>query len=157
MRFALLTLAGLGFTAGTVTRPVAAQTSEEDAVRRVVESVAAFSQAKNIVGLDSLYAHDRWVHIIEGAGVNHGWEDYRDHHLKPELAEFENFKYRYYAIEPQVRGGVAWTPFRYELAVDTPRGHVEVEGRGTAVLEKRNGRWLIVHLHTSGRRKGGDR
>jgi ketosteroid isomerase-like protein len=48
---------------------------------------------------------------------------------------------------------VAWTPFRYELSADTPQGHVELEGRGTAVLEKRAGRWVIVHLHTSGRRK----
>ena len=31
--------------------------------------------------------------------------------------------------------------------------HVEAEGRGTAVLEKRGNRWLVVQLHTSGRRK----
>ncbi|MFQ6046297.1 MAG: YybH family protein [Gemmatimonadales bacterium] len=157
MRFALLTLAGTGLAVGAPASSLRAQAPEEDAVRRVVESVAAFSQAKDFAGLDTLYAPDSWVHIIEGTGVNHGWADYRDHHLRPELAEFENFKYRYYAIEPQVRGGVAWTPFRYELSVDTQRGHVEIEGRGTAVLEKRDGRWLVVHLHTSGRRKGEDR
>jgi hypothetical protein len=100
-----------------------------------------------------LFAQDGWVHVIEGAGVNHGWADYRDHHLGPELTEFQNFRYRFFAIEPQVRGAVAWTPFRYELSADTPRGHVELEGRGTAVLEMRDARWVIVHLHTSGRRK----
>ena len=40
-----------------------------------------------------------------------------------------------------------------ELSADTPHGHVEAEGRGTAVLEKRGNRWLVVQLHTSGRRK----
>ena len=30
-------------------------------------------------------AQDSGIHIIEGAGVNHGWADYRDHHLGPEL------------------------------------------------------------------------
>lgn len=129
------------------------QTPDHEAVRRVVEAVAELSQAKDLAALDTLYAPDTWVRIIEGAGVNQGWADYRDHHLKPELAEFDNFKYRYYEIEPQVRGSVAWAPFRYELSVDTPRGHVEVEGRGTAILEKRNGRWVIVHMHTSGRRR----
>lgn len=133
--------------------PAAAQSPDAVAVRRVVEAFAEYSQAKNLAAIDTLFAPDPWVRIIEGAGANHGWADYRDHHLAPELAEFENFRYRYFAIEPQVRGAIAFTPFQYELSVDTPRGHVEVEGRGTAVLEKRDGRWVIVHLHTSGRRK----
>ncbi len=145
---------GLVVLAAPVLASVAsAQTGDTAAVRRAVEAVALHSQAKDLAGLDTLYAPDPWVRIIEGAGVNNGWTDYRDHHLKPELAEFENFRYRYFDIEPQVRGMVAWAAFRYELAVDSPRGHVEVEGRGTAILEKRGGRWLIAHLHTSGRRK----
>ncbi len=98
-------------------------------------------------------ASDSWVEIIEGSGVNHGWTDYRNNHLKPELAEMQHLRFRFFDIAPQVRGTVAWAPFRYELATDTPQGHVEVEGRGTAILERRDGRWLVVHLHTSGRRK----
>ena len=39
------------------------------------------------------------------------------------------------------------------LSLTTPQGHVEVEGRGTAILEKRGGRWLVAHTHTSGRRR----
>ncbi len=79
--------------AGSVSN-VRAQTDDDVAVRQVVEAIAAFSQAKNLEGLDSLYAPGRSVHIIEGAGVNHGWVDYRDHHLKPELDELGNFTYR---------------------------------------------------------------
>lgn len=134
-----------------------AQTADTNAVRRVVETVARLSEAKDAGGLDTLFAPDAWVRIIEGAGVNNGWVDYRDKHLVPELAEFTNFRYRYYEVEPQVRGDVAWAPFRYTLVTDTPQGHVEVEGRGTAVLERRGSRWWIVHLHTSGRRRTPDR
>ena len=133
--------------------PAAGQTDDAAAVRIVVEAAAAYTRAKDIAGLDTLHAFDPWVRIIEGAGVNNGWVDYRDNHLKPELADLGNL--RYFDVEPQVRGNVAWAAFRYDLAVDTPRGHVEVEGRGTAILEKRANRWLIVHLHTSGRRKAG--
>jgi ketosteroid isomerase-like protein len=136
-----------------LTVPAAAQGHDEHLVTGVIEALAAHSQAKNIAGLDTLYAPDAWVRIVEGAGVNRGWVDYRDHHLGPELREFQNFRYRYYEIEPQVRGNVAWASFRYELIADTPQGHVEVEGRGTAVLEKRGERWLVVHTHTSGRRR----
>lgn len=143
-----LAVLGSVFPAG-----VQAQSPDEQQVTRVVEALASLSVAKNLAGLDTLYAPDAWVRVIEGAGVNKGWLDYRDHHLGPELKEMENFKLRYFEVEPQVRGTVAWAPFRYELAADSPRGHAEAEGRGTAVLEKRNGRWLVVHLHTSGRRK----
>jgi ketosteroid isomerase-like protein len=147
-RLLTIACAAVGLTA-----PLAAQSPDERAVIAVVEALAAFSQAKNVAGLDTLYAPDAWVRVIEGAGVNRGWVDYRDHHLAPELAEFQNFRYRYFEVEPQVRGTVAWASFRYELIADTPQGHVEAEGRGTAILEKRGGRWLVVHTHTSGRRR----
>ena len=65
----------------------------------------------------------------------------------------ENFRYRYYGVEPQVRGNVAWASFRYEVSADLPERHVAAEGRGTAVLEKRGERWVVVHQHTAGRRK----
>ena len=132
---------------------VASAQTPEQQVTRVVEALASLSVAKDVDGLDTLYAPDAWVRVIEGAGVNKGWADYRDHHLGPELKEMDNFRYRYFEVEPQVRGNMAWASFRYELAADTPRGHADAEGRGTAVLEKRNGRWLVVHLHTSGRPK----
>lgn len=146
---------GLAVSAGATAIPsfVRAQSPDEAAVRRAVEAVAELTQRKDLAGLDTLFAHDAWVRIIEGAGVDRGWVQYRDHHLKPELAEFEHFTYRFYDVESQVRGDVAWAAFRYNLAVDTSDGHVEVEGRGTAVLERRDGRWKVVHLHTSGRRK----
>ena len=136
---------------------VHAQTSDEDAIRQVIEAVAAYSQDNNLEAMDTLFAPERGIHIIEGAGVNHGWVDYRDNHLGPELERFENFRLRYYGVEPQVRGDVAWGSFRYELAYDAASGHRESEGRGSAVLEKRDGRWLIVHLHTSGRRRQPER
>ena len=151
MKRVLCGIASATLLAAIMTPIVHAQTPDADAIRRVIEAVAAYSQANNLDAIDTLFAPERGIHIIEGAGVNHGWADYRDNHLGPELEMFENFEYRFYAVEPQVRGDVAWSSFRYDLAVDTQRGHLEREGRGTAVLERRDGRWLIVHLHTSGR------
>jgi ketosteroid isomerase-like protein len=149
-----ISLAAAGLVFGVVAaRPVRAQSHDEHLVRGVIEAIATFSQAKNVAGLDTLYAPDAWVRIIEGSGANNGWTDYRDRHLAPELAEMQNFRYRYYDIEPQVRGNVAWAAFRYELIADTPQGHVELDGRGTAILEKRGARWLVVQTHTSGRRR----
>ena len=122
-------------------------------VRVFVEALGRAMEAGDVAALDTLFAPDPWVEIIEGAGVNHGWADYRDNHLKPELAEMKNLRYRFFEIRPQARGAVAWAPFRYELATDVADGHVEVEGRGTVIIERRGNRWLVVQLHTSGRRK----
>jgi ketosteroid isomerase-like protein len=134
-----------------MTSMLAAQQDDTAAVRRVVENVAAYTRAKDLAALDTTFARDAWVKVIEGAGVNTGWVDYRDNHLKLELADLGNM--RYFNVEPQVRGNVAWAPFQYDLSVQSPQGTIVIEGRGTAVLEKRQGSWRVVHLHTSGRRR----
>lgn len=120
-------------------------------VRAVVASVGAGMEAGDFDALDQLFVSDRGLHIIEGAGVNHGWADYRDNHLKPELEGFRNFSYQWHSIEPQVSGETAFAAFRYDLSAETERGEIEIEGRGSIVLERRDGRWMVVHLHTSGR------
>ncbi|MBL4571544.1 MAG: nuclear transport factor 2 family protein [Gammaproteobacteria bacterium] len=134
--------------------PVAsAQQDDASQIRELLEQVAADMQAGNLDALNGIYAEGRGVHIIEGAGVNHGWVDYRDHHLKPELDAFENFTYRFFAIEPQVKGNFAYVALRYELNADIEDRHIAIEGRGTYVLEKIDANWRIVHTHTSGRAK----
>lgn len=152
--------AGLGVLLALVVGPLTAsaqdstggQTPAEE-VRATMMSLAAHFQAGDLDAAGGLFAAGPGVHIIEGAGVNHGWQDYRDHHLAPELETFRNFRYSYSAVEPVVIGEVSYAAFRYELAADTPSGHVETEGRGTAVLQRMPDGWKIVHLHTSGRRR----
>lgn len=129
---------------------------EEHEIVVLLERVATLMEAGDLAPLDEIYAPGRGVHIIEGAGVNHGWEDYRDHHLAPELDAFEDFSYRWHSIEPRVVGDLAYAAFQYELDARTERGAVAIDGRGTAVLERIDGAWRIVHTHTSGRpRQGG--
>ena len=133
--------------------PGAAQdhSPEEHQIVTLLERVSSLMQAGDLAPLDEIYASGRGVHIIEGAGVNHGWEDYRDHHLVPELAAFQDFQYRWHSIEPRVVGDLAFAAFQYELDAVTDNGPVAVDGRGTAVLERIDGSWRIVHTHTSGR------
>lgn len=131
--------------------PVRGQVADVDAVRETVLAVGQGIEAGDVAALDTLYAPDAWVRVVEGAGVNRGWADYRDHHLQPELDEMQNLRYRYSDVETQVRADVAWATFRYTLSVELGDQHIERIGRGTMVLERRSGQWKVVHSHTSGR------
>jgi ketosteroid isomerase-like protein len=122
---------------------------ERAAVVRIIEAVAELIQAGNLSAVDTLYA-PRGVHIIEGIRVSHGWAEHRDSVLKPDIEHLHELHYRYYGVEAQVRESVAWASFRYELSGHAASGPVATEGRGTAVLEKQEGKWVIVHMHTAG-------
>jgi ketosteroid isomerase-like protein len=124
------------------------QDPERTAVQQVILSIAMHIQAGNLTAVDSLFP-PRGVHILTDTATTHGWPEYRDQHLKPELARYTNLRFVHAAVEAQVRGTVAWVAFRQQLSGETAKGPTQVTGRGTAVLEKRDGRWIIVHLHVS--------
>ena len=90
------------------------------------------------------YAGDSLT-VFEGAGVNRGWVDYRDHHLGPELREMKNLQYRPADFEVHLDGGTAWVLFRYTLKADVNGRLVDAVGRGTAILERRGARWVVRH------------
>jgi hypothetical protein len=85
------------------------------------------------------------MHILTDDATTHGWAEYRDQHLAPEL-DIAGLRYAHTAVEPVVRGNVAWVAFRREISGTAMAAS---EGRGTAVLEKVDDRWVIVHLHMS--------
>lgn len=116
----------------------------------VVAALFTAAERGDIAALDTLYAGDSLT-VIEGAGINRTWADYRDHHLGPEMKEMKNLRYRPSEIEVKVRGALAWAIFRYTLRADVEGRAADVVGRGTAILEKRGSRWVVRHTHTSGR------
>lgn len=150
LAFTLLVVAAPG---SVTAQDIGGDEAAAQSVRATMMSLAASYVDGDLEAAGRLFADGPGVHIIEGAGVNHGWADYRDHHLAPELESFENFAYTFSAVEPVVVGEVSYVAFRYELSADTESGQVATEGRGTAVLRRMDGAWKIVHLHTSGRRR----
>ncbi len=127
-----------------------ARSQNEARVAATLRALFDAAERVDLTALDTLYAGDSLT-IIEGAGINRTWTDYRDHHLVPEMKEFKNLRYRPTAIEPHVAGDVAWAIFRYTLTADVNGRPVDVVGRGTAILVRRGVRWVVRHTHTSGR------
>lgn len=142
----LLSIAVTGF-------PASAQVNDEEGVRRALLDNAAGFERNDLATLNKVWAQDESVTVFESGYANYGWTDYRDNHLKPEMAEMKNVKYTLTDIKPRITGNTAWTTFKYTISADVKERHVEGVGLGTAVLEKRDGRWQIVHWHTSSSRR----
>lgn len=128
-------------------------TTTNDPVAAVLMRNAQGFETGDLAMLDTLWAHDDGVTVFESGYANYGWADYRDHHLKPEIDEMKNVKYQLSDIKARVSGNTAWATFKYSLAADLKERHVEANGLGTAVLEKRGDDWKIVHWHTSAPRR----
>ena len=131
-------------------RVAAPQSADAQRVSSTIQALFAAAERKDLAALDTLYAGDSLT-VLEGAGMNRGWSDYRDNHLAPELKEFQNFRYRPFEIEVRVSGDIAWAMYRYGLAADMPERKLDAVGRGTAILERKGDKWVVRHTHTASR------
>ncbi len=150
-----LSLANLVFSMAVVVSGLifstnaSAQTSEIKAVTDVLTQDAIAVEKGDLAALDKIWANTEDVTVFESGHANYGWLDYRNSHLAPELKEFKNTKYSFSDLKVKVDGKTAWATFKYALAADIGERKIQSGGLGTAILEKREGRWQIVHWHSS--------
>jgi ketosteroid isomerase-like protein len=134
-----------------------AAADEEAAVREALMKSALSFEKNDLAMASQAWANDESVTVFESGHANYGWADYRDHHLAPEMGEMKNTKYAFSDIKIHLAGNTAWATLKYTISADVmdngkPR-HVNSGGLGTAVLEKRDGQWRIVHWHSSAPRR----
>ncbi len=122
-------------------------TEERAAVQSVVTAFADAIHTGALSEIDALFTPSG-VHILVDNAALHGWADYRDEHLRAEMARYSDVRYAHTGIEATVRGNIAWAAFRWQMS-GAAAGPAPVLGRGTAILERINGQWLIAHLHFS--------
>lgn len=150
---ALALVIGAGVISLNWSESVSGQNDEVKAVTDVLTSEAAAVEKGDLAALDMLWANDESVTVFESGHANYGWNDYRNSHLAPELKAFKNTKYAFSDLKMKVDGKTAWATFKYTLAAEMGTRRVESGGLGTAVLEKRDGKWRIVHWHSSSPRR----
>lgn len=135
----------------------AAHDNDEAAVRDVLLKSALGFEKDDVDMVTKVWANDETLSVFESGHANYGWADYRDHHLLPEMKEFKNTKYQLTDIKIHLAGKTAWATFKYTISGDIMENnnsrHVDGAGLGTAVLEERQGRWQIVHWHSSAPRR----
>ncbi len=126
-----------------------AQTDVEKAVADVLKREAAAIEKGDLQALDKIWSNDASVLVFENGGVNEGWENYRNKHLAPELKSFKDLKFVVSDIAVKADKKIAWATYKYTLAADFNKQKIETGGVGTMIFEKKDGKWLIVHSHTS--------
>jgi len=154
MRYAVLGVAiGIVFAGMGFVETTSAQSKDETLVRKVLtQNTTAFAE-NDMPTLDKIWANDEAVTVFENGSANYGWNDYRNNHLRPEMKEFTNTKYSSTDMKVKVSGKTAWATFKYAISGDSAGKHFDSGGLGTAILEKRGGRWVIVHWHSSAPRR----
>lgn len=125
----------------------------QEAVRQTLLSSTRGFSTNDFPAVEAAWSHREEVTVFESGHANYGWADYRDHHLKPEMAEMKNVRYELSDVKVRMAGTTAWSTFKYTIAADLPGRHVDGSGLGTAILEKQENAWKIVHWHTSSPRK----
>jgi ketosteroid isomerase-like protein len=125
----------------------AQQSEERAAVQRVIAAFADGIHTDQLAEIEALFAPSG-VHILVDNAALHGWAEYRDQHLLPEMESYSDVRYAHTGIESSVRGNIAWSAFRWQMS-SAGDGPAPVLGRGSAVLEKIDGNWRIAHLHLS--------
>ncbi|MDQ7019772.1 MAG: nuclear transport factor 2 family protein [Robiginitomaculum sp.] len=123
-----------------------------DGPTQVLRSYGKAIADKNLVEMGKyVAANGNDFTIFEGSGANTGWADYRDHHLAPEFAnpDLTFHRYEYTNIKTHSEGNMAFSTFSIEMAYTYKGENKKRTGRGTAIFERRNGKWKIIHLQTS--------
>lgn len=132
---------------------ISAQGGDVKLVTDALTREAAAVEKGDLKALDQIWANDESVTVFESGHANYGWSDYRNSHLAPELKEFKNTKYAFSDLKVKVDGRTAWATFKYALSADLGSRRIESGGLGTAILQKRAGKWRIVHWHSSAPRR----
>lgn len=136
-----------------VATPLPAQSNE---ATEIVAWLRTFDQAfveKNLDRLATFYHPE--VTIFEGGSVNTGWTDYRDHHIGPELKQFEQLQFEHRRVAVHLLNATtAYVTSEYSVKARITDRDVDSSGLETLVLIKeRDGTWKIRHAHSSARRR----
>lgn len=153
--FASLASVALALALGVVLAGRSAETAANDEadIRAVIAQHVKARETGDVALAEKLWAHDDASTVAEGGSFNYGWTEFRDHHLRPEFEAMKNVKFAVEDIKIHIKGAMAWTTFSYKISGEYKGRAFDNTGAATMVLEKRGRDWLIVHEHTSTKRR----
>lgn len=127
------------------------ESTDADAVRRVLADYKAALERLDMDGVDTLFAEDNVV--IENGKLEGSYADYLANHIGPELGHFTSFSFSDYKPSVRVHGDVAWATetYRYRIVLKEDGKVIERQGVSSSVLHRTDAGWRIVSMHGSSR------
>ena len=144
--FCVVVLAGLLFSATAY-----AADTDEQAIRATINKAYENWGAMNPDANDPCYAADANAVWFDLAPLQYvGWNAYKEG-VKKLSADLEGANFKIHDdMAVQRRGKTAWVTLTFTAELRIKGGKVErMDARGTEILEKRSGKWVIVHEHVS--------
>ena len=90
---------------------------------------------------------------IESGGQNAGLTDLIEHHVEPEGDALDSLELNFSDVETHFEGDFAWAIANVEVKATVKRDQRVIHNRGyqTFLFRHVNGKWLIIHTHSSSR------
>lgn len=129
-----------------------AQDEQAEAIKTWLKGYDEAFVAKDLEKLATFYHPE--VTIFEGGGVNRGWADHRDHHLGPELKQFQNLQFSHSNTVVRMLGrDAAYVTSEYSIKARMAEREIDSGGLETLIVIREGAGWKIRHSHTSSRRR----
>jgi ketosteroid isomerase-like protein len=164
---ALMVLCGFAFLAGAM--PASAQkdnnkkkkkddssqapiappaASDEEQINTLISEMLGAWQVGDIDRLHKTYADD--VSVVNGAWAPPvtGWVNFLPEYQK-QRARMRQVRLDRENTLVRVNGNFAWACYQWDFSGVVDGQQMDARGQASLVLERRVGRWLIVHNHTS--------
>lgn len=139
-------LAGLA-AALTFTVGVAAAQSPEAQVRASVDAYNTAMTKKDLPALKALL--DSNIVLYEHSVRNIGLDDVWEHHLRPEVAGFENTRAEFTDVRVSASADMALVTRQYSIQATMNGRPVDARGNETMVWVRRPAGWRVAHIHYS--------
>ncbi|HEX8089172.1 MAG TPA: nuclear transport factor 2 family protein [Blastocatellia bacterium] len=143
----LIVLAGAAHTAGA-----AAKQAPDAEFKSLIDRYYAAWSTLNVDNVDQFYAKDADLIFFDIAPLQYkGWAEYKEGVKKAFFAVITSGKLTpNNDLRVSRHGNAVLTVVTFHLSA-TPKagGSMELDGRHTAIWEKRGGKWVIVHEHVS--------
>ncbi len=142
-----------GATVGlTLTAPFQAYSAESGSGKDLIEVVNQYYAALESRSTSQMAkVVDPSLIVLEGTYKNVGWDDFRDHHIGPEMKEWKSFSTKDRKIvRAEEFGDMGYVIEELQFTMVLPKETVNLSGAETFILGKNeNGAWRIRHVHSS--------
>ena len=90
---------------------------------------------------------------VESGGQDTSLTHLIEHHVVPESGSFDNFEVTFSNIDTHFEGDFAWAVADFEYKATRKRDQSKLHSRGyeTFLFRRVDGKWMIVHTHSSAR------